>query len=101
MFWKSVKIFLLYCVMFFIFSQPVLYTLTNQLGLNTLSEGNPNLKGIAVHSVLFAIVLSVIIITFFNTKKYSEFEKYSGYLEYSERNKQLEKEKYKNKNNKK
>ena len=68
MFLKSIKIFLLYATLFFLFSQPFLYTLTNQLGLHTTVDNVPSLRGMITHSLLFALCICIIIITMFNSK---------------------------------
>jgi hypothetical protein len=66
MVWKSIQIFLAYAVIFIILSLPITYSLSNKIGLKTLSsEYQPNLRGIFTHAFIFSIIICILMITYF------------------------------------
>jgi hypothetical protein len=69
MFIKSIKIFLSFMILFFIFSLQYTYVFTDNIGLKTMSGNVPSLRGIATHSFIFSIVLCILMMTLFNSKK--------------------------------
>ena len=75
MFIKSIKIFLTFMLLFFIFSLQYTYVFTDNIGLKTMSDNVPSLRGIATHSFIFSIVLCILMTTVFNSKKEDEKEK--------------------------
>ena len=71
--WKSLQIFLAYAVIFIVLSLPFTYTLTDKIGLKTLSsEGQPSLRGIFTHSFIFSIVVCILMITYFKDREEKE-----------------------------
>ena len=69
MFIKSIKIFLTFMILFFIFSLQYTYIFTDNIGLKTMIDNVPSLRGIATHSFIFSIVLCILMTTVFNSKK--------------------------------
>ena len=76
MVWKSLKIFLTYAIVFILLSLPIVYTLTDKIGLKTLSsEGQPSLRGIFTHAFIYAIIVCILMITFFKDKQKEDKDK--------------------------
>ena len=72
MFIKSLKIFSTFMILFFIFSLQHSYVFTDNIGLKTMANNVPSLRGIVTHSFIFSIVLCILLTTVFNSKKDSD-----------------------------
>ena len=76
MVWKSLKIFLTYAIVFILLSLPIVYSLTDKIGLKTLSsEGyHPTLRGIFTHAFIYSIIVCILMVTFFKDKQKEDKE---------------------------